>query len=130
MLDEHRVLQLRTTNGRKLEAEVNFSTNAKVKDCQVVRLRAGDETYDIKRDDLTTLLMVIGDESTMKSLIPLKTSTVRKVERLLTFKWKATKDYRRGDEITVTAPWLDEVVTSDEVMSGNFKKRKPKHYGN
>jgi hypothetical protein len=129
LLSEHRILQLRTTKGEKLEAEVNWSSNDKIKDCQVVRLRMDGKEYDIKRDDLTTLLMVFGDESTMKKLMPLKTNTIRKVERLLTFKWKASRDYQKGEEIEVTAPWIDQVVTEDELMSGNFKKRKPVNYG-
>lgn len=128
MIEGHRILQLRTTKGEKVEAEVNYSTNEKVAGGKVVRFKLGGKEYDIPRSELTTLLLVIGDEATQKKLMPLKTSTVRKVERLLTFRWRATRPYNKGEEIEIRAPWIDTQVTEDEILSGAFLKRKAIRY--
>ena len=128
MISEHRTLRLQTTTGKKFEAEVNFSDNEKIKDCQVVRLHLDGKTIDIKRDELVSLLMVIGDGVDQRKLMPLKLTNIKKVERLLQFRFQASKDYKKGEEIQITAPWIDQVVTEDEILSGNFDKRKAVNY--
>lgn len=129
MITDHRVLQLRTIRGEKVEAEVNYSDNENVNKCQVVRIKFDEKEFEIKRDELTTLLMVIGSEVDQKKLLPLKLNKIKKVERLLVFDYKASKDYKKGETVTIRAPWIDEIVTEDEVLSGAFNKRKTKHYG-
>lgn len=127
MLSEHRRLQLKTTRGERLEAEVNFSENPKVKDCQVIRFHINGKELDIKRDELVALLMAIGDEGMQEKLLPIKIGTTRKVERMLTFEWQATRNYAKGDTIQVKAPWIDEIPTEEELMAGKLKRHERKY---
>lgn len=128
MISEHRVIQLRTTKGEKLEAEVNYSGNEKVKDCQVIRFKIDSKEFEIKRDDLVTLMLIFGTEEHQKKMLPMQVSKVREVQRLLTFEWVASQNYNKGEKITVKAPWIDQQVTEDEVLSGSFNKRKTKYF--
>lgn len=128
MITDHRVLQLRTTRGEKIEAEVNYSDNENVSKCQVIKFKFDGKEFEIKRDELTTLLMVIGSEVDQKKLLPLKLNKIKKVERLLVFDYKASKDYKKGETVTIRAPWIDTVVSDDEILSGAFSQRKTKHY--
>ena len=42
---------------------------------------------------------------------------------LLGFKWKCSKDFKKGDEVLIQAPWLDEIPTEEEMMSGALKRK-------
>lgn len=122
MLDGHRTLQIPTLDGEMVECEVNFSKNKKVKDCQVIRMRTKGVEFDIERDELTKLLLILGDQQTQKDLTPVHLSKIRKYETLLEFKFKASKAYNKGDEVEVTAPYIIEIPDVEELYSGNVTK--------
>jgi len=124
MLDEHRRLQLKTVNGEKVEVEVNFSNNKKIKDCEVLRFRIGEKTYDFKRKELMALMMLVGDDRDQEKLIPVRLNKVKKIQRMLTFEYKASKDYKKGEMISVTAPWIDETPSEQEMMAGKLFRNK------
>lgn len=123
MLNEHRILKGKTADGSDFEMEVNWNENKEVKDSQVVRIRSGDNTLDVKLEDLTQMLMVIGGEGTMKKLLPMKVERVRKMERMLTFEWQAKRDIRAGETLRIQAPWIDTSVDAEEILSGNVNKK-------
>lgn len=124
MIDEHRSFQLEGLDGEKIELEVNWSNHKDVKDCQLIKFKLGDNEVTVKRDHFTSLLMMIGRPQDQKKLIPMKLTNIRKLERMLTFEWNASKDYKKGDKITVKAPWIDEVPDVEEIFAGNLEKRK------
>ena len=124
MVYEHKVIRLRAADGRFVDLEVNFSKSPKVKDCKIFRFKIGKDSFDLTRDDLTAAHLMFSDVSTMSKFIPQHVTRVHKVKRNLTFDWTASKDYKKGDKITVVAPWIDTVVTEEEVLTGNFAKRK------
>jgi len=127
MLDEHRILQLKTLEGDSVEVEINF--NEKVGDCKILRFRVGDKEFDIYRDELLSLMLVIGSADDQKRLMPAKVTNVRRMERLLRFQFPASKDYRKGETVEVVAPWIDEIPDAEEVFSGNVKnQRKIKNF--
>ena len=110
-------------DGSDFEFEVNWSTHAKVKDSQQVRIRYNDQTFDVKLEDLTQMLMVIGGEGTMKKLMPMRVERVRKMERMLTFEWQAKRDIRAGETLRIQAPWIDVSTDAEEILSGNVNKK-------
>jgi len=122
MLDDHRTLQIPTLDKEMIECEINYSKNKKIKDCQVIRMSVKGIEFEIERDELTKLLLVIGDEQTQKDLMPMQVNKVRKYETLLEFNFKASKDYGKGEEIAVTAPYIIEVPDVEELASGNVVK--------
>ena len=124
MLDEHRVLQLKGKSGGSMSLEVNFSDSKAVKECKVVRVKVGDKTVDISRDELISVMLLIGSASDQKKMIPTKLTTIHKMERLLTFEFTAKRDYKAGEVIAVQAPWIDEVPNVEEVLAGNIGRHK------
>ncbi len=121
MLDEHRTLNVPTVSGDKVELEVNF--NEKVSGCKVVRMLYNSEEFDVKKDDLMSAMLVLGSLEDQKKLIPMKLTRIRKMERLLTFEFKAKKPYREGETIRVQAPWIDEVPDVEETMANEIAKK-------
>ena len=126
MLNGHRVLKIKSQAGDNIEVEINFSDNEKVKDAKILRFKIDGKQYDIKKDELVSLMMVVGTIDDQKKLMPMKLTNIRKIERLLTFEWKTTRSYREGEVIQVKAPWIDEVPNVEEVFAGNIKKKKGK----
>lgn len=80
----------------------------------------------MKRDELVSLLLIVGSAEVHQKLLPIKLTNVRKAQRMLGFEWISPREYRKGEKITVQAPWIDEIVTEDEVFSGAIKRRKSK----
>ena len=104
-----------------MEVEVNWSDNEKVKNCGLVRFKIADKDVEIDRKDLMALMILIGDSDDQKKMLPMKMSTVRKMERLLTFEWLASRNYQKGEKITVKAPWIDTHTDAEEMISGALK---------
>jgi hypothetical protein len=132
MIEDHDVLILPTLNGSDFEVEVNFNEDPKVKECKILRFRekSTGKTFDFKTDDLTTLLLAVGNAQVQKDLLPIKVRKVRRLERLLSGSFKAKKNYARGDTIYFNMPWVDEVPIDNLVLSGNLqinKKNTKKH---
>lgn len=127
MITTHQIFRAKTYDGSDIEFEVNFSDHAKVRDSQVVRLRYKDVEIDISQKELVSILMMIGTAENQKKLIPMKLTKIRKMERLLTFDWVSSKDYRKGDKITVTAPFIDTMEENEVVMSGTLDQRTKRY---
>lgn len=127
MLNDHQTLRLKSLNdGKDIEVEVNFSDQEQVKNCQVLRLKYDGKTMLVKQDDLLQIMLVIGSPETQKKLIPVTYNKVKKIERLLTFEFNASKDYRKGDKISIKAPWIEEVVDTEAAYAGAVQKKKGK----
>ena len=124
MIAEHRRFQLPSADGKVLELEVCFSNNKEVMGGKIIRVWAGKDSYDIKQADLANILLVIGDESTQKKLLPMKVRGVKKLERLLHARFKCLRSYAKADEIEVKFPWIDEVPTEEEIYAGNWGKQR------
>ena len=121
MLEEYRNFRLKTAGGDTVEVEVNWSDNEKDKNCGLVRFKIADKDVEIDRKDLMALMILIGDSADQKKMLPMKMSTVRKMERLLTFEWLASRNYQKGEKITVKAPWIDTHTDAEEMISGALK---------
>lgn len=120
MLEEHRRLRLPRLDGGEFEVEINWSEDPKISESKVLRFHDGERFFDIKRDDLLTLMLVVGDANVQKNLLPMNVRRVRRVERLLQGSFKAKKNYTKGDVIYWQAPWIDEIPIDEEVLSGNI----------
>ncbi len=121
MIEEHRRFNLGLLDGSSIEIEVNFDKSDKVSNSKVLRLFIGDKKYDVIAKDLVSFLILVGDVSVKKELVPAKITKVRKTQRLLQYKFKASKDYRKGEEITVNAPYIDTHTDVEEILSGAVK---------
>ena len=131
MLNEHRTFKLKAASGETVEVEINWSDNLKVKDCGLVRFKVGDEEVELQRNDLASLMMLLGNAEEQKKMMPMKLTKVRKLERMLTFEWQASKDYKKGEKVTVKAPWIDTATDVEEVLQDavkNLKKGVLKHF--
>lgn len=124
MITEHKVLQLPSNDGDSMDVEVNWSDHEMIKDCQMLKFRIRDQEIEIKRDDLMDAIMTIGKVSDIKRALPMKLGNVKKLERMLTFQFKCSKDIKAGEIVTVQAPWIDKLEVSEEVFAGNLKARE------
>lgn len=119
MLSEHKILQLPNLQGGIVEVDVNFSNNAKVKDCQVLRFKFGGQEVDVKRDDIVNMILALGKEEQIEQLLPVNHHKVKQIERKLTFEFTATQDYAKGEKIQVVAPWIDQQIVTQESFAGS-----------
>jgi hypothetical protein len=117
MLQEHRRFPIPSSDGGTLEAEVNYSSDDSVKESKSIRFHIGDKTVDVSTNDLIALIFLIGDETTAEKIMPMKKTTVRKIQKLLAFEWTAKCDYKKGDKIAVQAPYIETVEDSEEMMA-------------
>jgi len=124
MLDEHRVLRLKTEGGEEVEVEINWSDHKKVKNSEMLRFRIDGKEYDIKRKELMALMLLVGSADDQKKMMPTRVTNVKKLERMLVFEYKATRDYKKGEVVHIKAPWIDEIPDYEEVLAGNVKKPK------
>lgn len=115
MITGYQKFQLPDINADKnsITAEVNYSDDPHVKDCQVIRLTLphGKKMY-IKRDHLNQILFAIGKEEDQRKLIPQKLSTVHHRQTVLGI--KATKDIKKGEMINFP---MEFAVPCDNVKS-------------
>jgi hypothetical protein len=122
MIDEHRRFNLVTLSGAPIEVEVNWNDSEKISNSKVLRFCIADKKYDVDIKDLTSLLVLIGDVSVKKDLIPTKITRARKLQRMLAFEWRASRPYKKGELISVHAPWIDTQTDVEDVLSGAVKK--------
>lgn len=120
-MTDHQRLKLALLDGGHIEVEVNFHDNEKIKDSKVLRFFIDGKQYDIKTKDVRDLLLIVGSTSIAKDLIPVKITHVRKLERMLQYEFKASKDYKKGESITVVAPFIDTHTDVEEALSGAVK---------
>lgn len=121
MLSDHQRLNLALLDGGCIEVEVNFDKHDEMS--KVLRFFVAGKQYDIKTKDLRDLLLIAGDISIKKDLLPTKLTRVRKLERLLQYEFKASKDYKKDEMITVIAPFIDTRTDIEEVLSGAVEKK-------
>ncbi len=120
MLDEQQRLNLVKADGGIFEIEVNWSDDFEVKDCKMLRFHDGEKHFDLKRDDLLSILLAVGDMETQKVLLPKQIRRVRTVERLLHGTMKAKRSYTKGDRIEFTVPWIDQIALDGDALSGDI----------
>uniref|UniRef100_A0A6H1ZHM7 Uncharacterized protein n=1 Tax=viral metagenome TaxID=1070528 RepID=A0A6H1ZHM7_9ZZZZ len=121
MINDHRRFNLATLDGGHVEVEVNFHDGEKIKDSKVLRFFIGNKQYDIKTKDIVDLLLAVGSVNVKKDLLPVKVTRVRKLQRMLQYEFKASKDYKRGEVVTVVAPFIDTHTDVEEALSGAVK---------
>ena len=121
MIDEHQKLRVQGKTGKDIEIEVNYSDSEKVKGCKVLKMKIGQEESVISSDDLVSIMMIIGNSKQQRKLLPTQVTKVRKMERLLTFQFKAKRKYEVGEVIRIQAPWIDTIPEAEEVLAGALK---------
>ena len=121
MLTQHRKLRLKTVDNQLIDVEINYSNSPKVKDCKIVKFAIGDKDYEIERQELLSLMLIIGDSETQGKMLPIKLQKIRKYETELELKFTCKKDYRKGEDITVRAPYIAEIPDEEEMFAGNVK---------
>lgn len=121
MIDDHRRFRIGLLDGGHIEVEVNFDKSDKVSESKVLRLFIDGKTFDVIAKDLVSFLVLVGDVGVKKDLIPAKITKVRKQQRLLRYSFKASKDYKKGEVITVDAPYIDTHTDVEEVVAGAVK---------
>lgn len=126
MITDHDKLIARTLEGTEVSIEVNYSEDPEVADCKILRLTCPSLEFHLKRDDLVSILLMLGDSEAQKKLLPTRVKSVKKIERRLHATFKAKKDYRAGEIIEIVMSWIDEVPTEEEMFAGNLNNRKTK----
>lgn len=121
MMEEHNRLRLALLDGGHIEVEVNFDMSEKIRNSKILRFFIDGKKYDIKTKDIRDLLLIVGDVSIAKDLLPVKLTRVHKLQRMLQYEFKASKDYKQGDLITVVAPFIDTHTDTEEALSGAVK---------
>lgn len=76
---------------------------------------------EIKTEILLALFLSIGDPLIIEKALPRRVTKVRRVEKRLAFAWIASRDYRKGDKITITAPYVTTVLDDEELMNQAVK---------
>lgn len=127
MLTNHQTLRLKTMDGQMIEVEVNFNNNPKVTESKVLKFKFEGKEFQVSKDELVTLMLIVGDSQNQKQMLPMQTTRIRKYETTLGFEFVTTKDYRKGDKIAVSAPYIIEIPETEEMLSGNVKRigRRP-----
>lgn len=104
-------------NGKEFFAEVNWSDDAAVKDCQIVKFtfpgEKGDTYVIVKKEHLLSMIFTMGTPEEQQNLIPQTLMTHRRFEGVV--RMKATKDIMKGEEI-VTRCFHDIPGSFEEVI--------------
>lgn len=125
MIDEHQFVQIQDkSQNRFLEMEVNWNDTENVKGCKAIRCKIGEEKFIITQADLLAMMLTIGSAETQKKLLPSNFHRVKKTQRLLTFNWNASRNYQKGEIITIQAPWLDVIDEAEAIYAGAAAKTK------
>ena len=77
MLEEHKILQLPSSDGRVLEIEVNWDREKKFHGAKRIKIKAEGEEYNVLTDDLVSILMAIGSSDQIKKLLPIQRTRIR-----------------------------------------------------
>ena len=123
MIEDFQTFRIKTKEGI-IEADVNWSKEEKIQGGKIIKFKIDGKDYHIERDELVSMLMMIGDEKTIKDLIPIKLSQVRQYETILEFQWKASRDIKKDEQITISAPHIVTLPDVEEIYAGNLNKRK------
>jgi len=109
----------------KMSVDVNWSE--KVKPCKKIRFKFDGKTEIIDRDELYSLLMLFGNDEQQEKLIPVKSTKMVLIERMLHI--IAKKDIKEGDLITVPYKYSMTEEAYDEAVKENprsFRKVEEK----
>lgn len=109
--------------GKDIEATVNWNDSDAVKDSKMIKLKVNGKEYTISTEELHTLMMVIGSEKQIKDLMPVKFTQVRRYETILEFKWKASRNIQKGEEIYIKAPHIVSIPIEEERIAKAFDKK-------
>lgn len=125
MLDELQSFKLIVKEGI-LEAIVNWNNSRAVRNCHLIKFKTPlGETFHIKRDELVSLILIIGSHENQKDLMPMRRQKVYNYHTRLGLKFKASRDYKKGEEIYTECDHMVDIpigkIMSD--YSGNFAKK-------
>jgi len=121
MRNEYQRIRIPTLSSGLLEVETNYSASKRIRDGRVMRFHFGGKTMEIKTEILLALFLNIGDPLILEKALPRRITKVRRVEKQLVFSWIASLDYRKGDKITITAPYVTTVLDDEELMEKAVK---------
>ena len=125
MIDEYNKGTVRAASGKDVEVEVNFRNDPEdVDNKKMLRVSIGDEHSVIKIDDLVQVLMLYGSQENVNDLIPTKMTNVSRYDTILEFQWTASRDIRKGEKLSIAAPYVRDVVREQETFAGALKKKK------
>lgn len=118
MLKEHNVLRLGTPD-LGIQLEVNWSDDAAIRDCQVIRVsfpKSKDGgSFVIKKEELNALTFAMGTKSEQMKMIPIVETRSRHYETVLGI--TATKNIKKGEKIvfpvSIPLPTFSEEIISE-----------------
>lgn len=130
MITEHEKFRLQNkigkTNKDDLFAEVNWTDNEDIKDCQVVKFTLGDKVAIVNKEHLNSMLFAMGNPEEQRKMIPQTIRRSRWYETIISV--KAKKDIKTGESITfplkITLPTAEEEVISEIKREQKEKMKK------
>ena len=106
-----------------LGVEVNW--NKDVSPCKKFKFSLGDQTAIIDKKDLYGLLFMFGDEADKEEMIPVTTTQLIMVKKLLTI--RAKKNIKVGELIKTTYEYpIDEKIYSKIILSDSTIRKSEK----
>ena len=96
-----------------IHLEVNWDVkDKKTNECKMVRFLIGDKEFIVSRDELNSLLFLMGTPQQQMDLLPIRKQTTRWYETVVSV--EAKSDIRKGEKITfplkITLPTVEEEV--------------------
>ena len=123
MIDGYQAISLDSSIGL-IDADVNWIDNDSVSNCKRIRFKVKDLEFSVSREDLTTMLIVLGEEQDIEKLIPMAVQPVKTYKTTLGFEWKASRDVRKGEVVRIAAPYTIHLPEGKrEVYGANIKDK-------
>lgn len=126
MITEHNRFNIPTISGKPIEFEVNWSDAEDVKDSKILKLFINGGEVLVLRDNLTAVIMLLGDADTKRKLLPMERTTIRQAKRLLDLEFVATRAYKKGEKIHAQA-WHTDVMEDNEEIYYDAMKNANKN---
>ncbi|MFA5397724.1 MAG: hypothetical protein WC346_17075 [Methanogenium sp.] len=119
--NEYKRYRLPVLNSEMVEVESNYSNSKRIRNGQVLRFHVGKKQFEVRTENLASLMLLVADPQIVSRLMPRKMGKVRRVEKNLTFSFVAKQRYEKGDVINVVAPYIQTIIDDEELMTEAVK---------
>lgn len=87
---------------------------------EILNFNCSGVKFTMRKADFKTFVFMISDEVDHKRMIPMEMTKVKKRIIKLNFQFKSSKNYRKGEKITVTAPYVVD-IRQNAIFGEGFK---------